>query len=434
MNNNNNPEQQTIVNMNMVFQLFLQLSNNLQENTNAVTQMDQRLQENTKVVTQIDQRLARVEELVRAAAQQQQQQQEDAEDFRPASPSPPPLPIVIDQAVIVPTPFDQSQRTSSGEYAPPRVQITTEEELRLTKRAALYQAPPIFPILNNVIPKPATQERPDIIRHFINKPCNIGPTLEHDVGMYNMLRDEAARHRHALLRARDQIPSHLKKSWNNYDGGVKSTEIALFEYKAYRMFKLPMHLCEDHWVANFLLRKAALVRESKESMDTTSVMSGISGQAVSLSGPSLSLRLVASEMSTDSVAQETSGERFSVISSTPSSSATPSQPQQQPQPQLQPPTPRLRPHHASPQQQPSSSSHQPLEGMLDPRMPSLHTAFFNNKDNNNSTSRFWQNTFADRGVFIPTTHRNSALSSSTSSTTKQCTGRKKKWKVTSTRK
>ena len=262
--NNNNPQQQTIVNMNMVFQLFLQLSNNLQENTNAVTQMDQRLQENTKVVAQIDQRLARVEELVRAVAQQQQQQQQDEEDFRPASPSPPPLPIVIDQAVIVPTPFDQSQRTSSGEYAPPRVQIMTEEELRLTKRAELYQAPPIFPILNNVIPKPATQERPDIIRHFINKPCNIGPTLDHDVGMYNMLRDEAARHRHALLRARDQIPGHLKKSWNNYDGGVKSTEIALFEYKAYWMFKLPMHLCEDHWVANFLLRMAALVRESKE--------------------------------------------------------------------------------------------------------------------------------------------------------------------------
>ncbi|KAI7850211.1 hypothetical protein BDC45DRAFT_518781 [Circinella umbellata] len=67
-------------------------------------------------------------------------------------------------------------------------------------------------------------------------------------------------------------------------------------------------------------------------------------------------------------------------------------------------------------------------------MPSLHTAFLNNNDNDNSTSRFRQNTFADRGVFIPTTRRNSALSCSTSSTTEQRAGRKKKGKVTSTRK
>ncbi|KAI7856448.1 hypothetical protein BDC45DRAFT_533870 [Circinella umbellata] len=96
------------------------------------------------------------------------------------------------------------------------------------------------------------------------------------------------------------------------------------------------------------------------------------------------------------------------------------------------PLPRNHPHqdHTSPRQQPSSSSHQPLEGMLDPRMPSLHTAFLNNNDNDNdnSTSRFWQNTFADRGVFIPTTRRNSALSSSTPSTTEQRAGHKKKGK------
>ncbi|KAI7847116.1 hypothetical protein BDC45DRAFT_576185 [Circinella umbellata] len=93
---------------------------------------------------------------------------------------------------------------------------------------------------------------------------------------------------------------------------------------------------------------------------------------------------------------------------------------------------RNHPHqdHTSPRQQPSSSSHQPLEGMLDPRMPSLHTAFLNNNDNDNdnSTSRFRQNTFADRGVLIPTTRRNSALSSSTPSTTEQRAGRKKKGK------
>ncbi|KAG2221939.1 hypothetical protein INT45_013275 [Circinella minor] len=119
-----------------------------------------------------------------------------------------------------------------------------------------------------------------------------------------MLRDEAVRHRDALWRARGQIPSNLKKSWNNYDEGDKMTEITLFEYKVYRMFKLPIHLCEDHWVTNFLLRKAALVRESKESMDTMSLMSGVSRQAVASPGQSLSIRSVASEMSTDSVAQE----------------------------------------------------------------------------------------------------------------------------------
>ncbi|KAG2213008.1 hypothetical protein INT45_000060, partial [Circinella minor] len=216
--------------------------------------------------------------------------QQEQEDFRSASPSPPPLPIVIDQAAIVPTPFDQSQRAPFGSA--------------VDQKGILVPSPPLLPITNNVIPKPATQERPDIIKYFINKPCNIGSDFEQDTSMYNMLRDEATRHRDALWRARGQIPSNLKKSWNNYNEGDKMTEITLFEYKVYRMFKLPIHLCEDHWVANFLLRKASLVREAKESMNTTSVMSGVSGQAVASPGQSLSIRSVASKMSIDSVAQE----------------------------------------------------------------------------------------------------------------------------------
>ncbi|KAG2217260.1 hypothetical protein INT45_010268 [Circinella minor] len=246
-----------------------------------------------------------------------------------------------------------------------------------------------------------------------------------------MLRAEAIRHKHALLHAKEEIPSHLPKTWNHMDRMAKSTEISLFEYKVYRMFRLPMHLCEDHWVANFLLRKAATICEVRESMDMTSVMSAVTGQAAGSPRPSLSFRSMTSAMSTDSVAQNTSGESsaahalqqsvplFSVFSVRAPSPATPLQQQQQPMP-------RLRPHPTSPRQQPSSSpsSHQPLEGMPDPRMPSLHTTFYT--DNDNSTSRFQQNTFKDRGVFIPSTCTNSALSLSSSSTTEQHAGRKKK--------
>ncbi|KAI7858262.1 hypothetical protein BDC45DRAFT_554343 [Circinella umbellata] len=161
-------------------------------------------------------------------------------------------------------------------------------------------------------------ERLERIEKLVHSPCNIGPELDQDTGMYNMLRIEARLHRPTLLWARDQTPSKLKKSWNNYDEGDKLKEITLFEYKVYRMFRLPMHLCKDHWIANFLLKRRlpytapsgtrSLVTRTT-SMDTMSLMSGISGQAASSPGPSLSIRSVASEMSTDSVAQNTSGER-----------------------------------------------------------------------------------------------------------------------------
>ncbi|KAI7846698.1 hypothetical protein BDC45DRAFT_542628 [Circinella umbellata] len=186
-------------------------------------------------------------------------------------------------------------------------------------------------------------------------------------------------------------------------------------------------LCEDHWVASFLLRKAVTIREAREapsgtslvtrtikyirSMDTTSVMSGVIGQAAGSPGPSSSFRSVTSAMSmtfyknSDSVAQNTSG--GSHIHNSHNHNNHPCQ-------DSVPTSPRQQPSSLS------SSSHQPLEGMFDPRMPSLHATFNTNHDN--STSRFRQNTFEDRGVFIPSTRSNSALSPSSSSTTEQRAG------------
>ncbi|KAG2208563.1 hypothetical protein INT45_005136 [Circinella minor] len=120
-----NNQQQPIVNMDMLLQMIFQMNSNIQGNANVVTQQ----------LAKIIERLSRIEKMFKAGTQQEQ------EYFCSASPSPPPLLIVIDQAVIVPTPFDQSQRAPSGMYVPPTVQLFIVEEARLTKRASLYQAP-----------------------------------------------------------------------------------------------------------------------------------------------------------------------------------------------------------------------------------------------------------------------------------------------------
>ena len=117
-----------MVSIDMLLQMILQMNSNMQGNANVVTQQ----------LAEIVERLGRIEEMFKAGTQQEQ------EDFRSASPSPPPLLIVIYQAVIVPTPFDQSQRAPFGTYVPPTVQLSIVEEARLTKRASLYQAPHSF--------------------------------------------------------------------------------------------------------------------------------------------------------------------------------------------------------------------------------------------------------------------------------------------------
>ena len=169
---------------------------------------------------------------------------------------------MIDQEVMIPTPFDHTQRVPLGEYHPPQVVLTTDEEHRLTNRATAYRPPALRAIANNVIPKPPSQGKREIIKHFIKNPGNIG--RPDDAQVYEILRAEANHHKHALLRAKEQIPIHLPKTWNHVDKMAKAAEISLFEYKVYWMFRLPMHLCEDHWVANFLLRKAVTIHEARE--------------------------------------------------------------------------------------------------------------------------------------------------------------------------
>ena len=151
---------------------------------------------------------------------------------------------MIDQEVMIPTPFDHTQRIPSGEYHPPRVVLTTDEEHWLTNRATAYRPPALRAITNNVIPKPPLQRKPKIIKHFINNPGNIG--RPDNAQVYEMLRAEANRHKHALLRTQEQIPIHLPKTGNYVNKMVKAAEISLFKYKVYRMFRLLMHLCEDH--------------------------------------------------------------------------------------------------------------------------------------------------------------------------------------------
>ncbi|KAG2207772.1 hypothetical protein INT45_006807 [Circinella minor] len=236
----------------------------------------------------------------------------------------------------------------------------------------IYCKPPaLHPITNNVIPKLPSQGKPDIIKHFINNPRNIG--CPDDAQVYEMLRAEAIRHKHALLRAKEQIPSHLPKTWNYMDRMAKSTEISLFEYKVYRMFRLSMHLCKDHWVANFLLRKAATIREVRDAPSGTSslVTRTMYKHRHNVRHewryrPSCwftwtIFELPVNDISNINITQNTSGESsaayalFSVFSQPQQPQQQQQQPQQQPQQpqqqqqqQQQPPTLRLQPHPTSP--------------------------------------------------------------------------------------
>ncbi|KAI7846631.1 hypothetical protein BDC45DRAFT_576936 [Circinella umbellata] len=226
----NNNHQLPLTTIELVLQMVFQLNNTIQENTRVINQR----------FDQVDERLTRMEDMLQTGTLEQQEQQHSP------SPSPPPLPIMIDQEVMIPTPFDHTQRIPSGEYHPPRVVLTTDEEHRLTNRATAYRPPALRSITNNVIPKPPSQGKPEIIKHFINNP----------------------------------------ETWAS---------------NAFMRGSL---------VANFLLRKAVTIREAREapsgtslvtrttSMDTTSVMSGVIGQAAGSPGPSSSFRSVTSAMST----------------------------------------------------------------------------------------------------------------------------------------
>ncbi|KAI7846701.1 hypothetical protein BDC45DRAFT_576801 [Circinella umbellata] len=109
MNNNHQLPLKTIE---LVLQMVFQLNNTIQENTRVINQR----------FDQVDERLTRMEDMLQTGTLEQQEQQHSP------SPSPPPLPIMIDQEVMIPTPFDHTQRVPSGEYHPPRVTVPTVKD------------------------------------------------------------------------------------------------------------------------------------------------------------------------------------------------------------------------------------------------------------------------------------------------------------------
>ncbi|KAI7847661.1 hypothetical protein BDC45DRAFT_575580 [Circinella umbellata] len=299
----NNNHQLPLTTIELVVQMVFQLNNTIQENTRVINQR----------FDQVDERLTRMEDMLQIGTVEQQHS---------PSPSPPPLSIMIDQEVMIPTP-------------PPALRAIT----------------------NNVIPKPPSA------------PSSTSLEYGHDV-------------RHKWR--------HRPSCWFTWT-----------------IFELPV---SDSSNVNLCCPCPATVDAIGFCL--------FSKTTIICHPPTITTTTITTPQPQPQQPQP-----------------QPQQPQPQPQPQQpqpqQPPTPRLRPHPTSPQQQPSSS-HQPLEGILDPCMPSLHATFNTNHDN--STSQFWQNTFEDCGVFIPSTRSNSALSPSSSSTTEQRAGRKKKGRVTSTRK
>ena len=99
----NNNHQLPLTTIELVLQMVFQLNNTIQENTRVINQR----------FDQVDERLTRMEDMLQTGTLEQQEQQHSP------SPSPPPLPIMIDQEVMILTPFDHTQHVPSGVYHPP---------------------------------------------------------------------------------------------------------------------------------------------------------------------------------------------------------------------------------------------------------------------------------------------------------------------------